>query len=163
MSAEPVHSIVTPIRLEYEYVASRRAERFLRGLAEGRILGQRCAVDGRVYVPTRGTCPEHAVPMTEETTVSDRGTVTTFCIVRIPSANLSVDPPFACAHVLLDGADIPFFHVIQECPLDEVRMGMRVEAVWVPPEERAPTLRSIRYFKPSGEPDAELSPGRGAV
>jgi hypothetical protein len=30
---------------------------------------------------------------------------------------------------------------------------MRVEAVWVPKQELAPTLTSIRYFKPSGEPD----------
>ena len=33
-------------------------------------------------------------------------------------------------------------------------MGMRVEAVWVPPEERKPTLESIRHFRPTGEPDA---------
>jgi hypothetical protein len=33
-------------------------------------------------------------------------------------------------------------------------MGMRVKAVWVPDAELGPTLRSIRYFKPSGEPDA---------
>ena len=33
-------------------------------------------------------------------------------------------------------------------------MGMRVEAVWAPPEERKPTLESILHFRPSGEPDA---------
>ena len=62
--------------------------------------------------------------------------------------------PFACAHVLLDGADLPFFALIQECPFDEVRMGMRVEAVWAPKEEIAATFESIRYFRPIDEPDA---------
>ena len=33
-------------------------------------------------------------------------------------------------------------------------MGMRVEAVWVEPEELRPTLESIKYFRPTGEPDA---------
>jgi hypothetical protein len=33
-------------------------------------------------------------------------------------------------------------------------MGMRVQAVWVPKEELAPTFESIRYFKPLNEPDA---------
>jgi hypothetical protein len=33
-------------------------------------------------------------------------------------------------------------------------MGMRVEAVWVEPADRTPSLESIRYFRPSGEPDA---------
>ncbi len=33
-------------------------------------------------------------------------------------------------------------------------MGMRVEPVWAPPEERGPTFESIRYFRPLDEPDA---------
>jgi uncharacterized OB-fold protein len=41
-----------------------------------------------------------------------------------------------------------------EAPADEVRMGMRVKAEWVPPAERKPTLESIRWFVPTGEPDA---------
>ena len=32
---------------------------------------------------------------------------------------------------------------------------MRVEAVWVPDEEIGPTLESIKYFRPTGEPDAD--------
>jgi len=32
---------------------------------------------------------------------------------------------------------------------------MRVEPVWVDDDERKPTLESIRYFRPSGEPDAD--------
>ncbi len=31
---------------------------------------------------------------------------------------------------------------------------MRVEAVWVAPEELGPTMASVRYFRPTGEPDA---------
>jgi uncharacterized OB-fold protein len=55
--------------------------------------------------------------------------------------------------VLLDGADVPFFHVLQNCPLDEVRIGMRARAHWVPDEQLAPTIASIEYFEPTGEPD----------
>jgi len=151
---EVVKSIETPIRLEYTYRPGRATARFLKGLADGRILGQRCPVTGKVYVPPRGASPTHGVPTEEEVEVSDKGTVTTFCIVRIPSENLSIQPPFVAAHILLDGADIPFFALIQECPFDQVRMGMRVQAVWVPKEELAPTFESIRYFKPIGEKDA---------
>jgi len=46
-------------------------------------------------------------------------------------------------------------HVLQECPLEDVRMGMRVQAVWVPKEQLGPSMMSIRYFKPIAEPDAE--------
>lgn len=152
---EPVKSIQTPVALDYDYVTGRAQSRFLRGIAEGRILGQRCIECGRVYVPPRGACPRCAVRTEEEVQVSNKGTVTTFCIVRVPSENLSFNPPYTCAAVLLDGADIPMLHVLQECALEDVRMGMRVEAVWVPRDQLGPTMSSIRYFKPIAEPDAE--------
>jgi uncharacterized OB-fold protein len=151
---ELVKSITTPVVLDYDYVTGRAQSRFLRGIAEGRILGQRCVECRRVYVPSRGACPRCAVRTEEEVQVSDKGTVTTFCIVRVPSENLAFNPPYACAAVLLDGADIPFMHVLQECALEDVRMGMRVQAVWVPKEQLGPTMSSIRYFKPIAEPDA---------
>jgi uncharacterized protein len=57
--------------------------------------------------------------------------------------------------VLLDGADIGLFHLIQEIEAEKVHMGMRVEAVWVDEDERTPSLESIKYFRPTGEPDAD--------
>lgn len=152
---ELVKSISAPVALDYDYVTGRAQSRFLRGVAEGRILGQRCIECRRVYVPPRGACPRCAVRTEEEVQVSNKGTVTTFCIVRVPSENLSFNPPYTCAAILLDGADIPMLHVLQECALEDVRMGMRVEAVWVPKDQLGPTMSSIRYFKPIAEPDAE--------
>jgi uncharacterized OB-fold protein len=105
-------------------------------------------------VPPRGSCPADGVGTDEEVEVAHSGTVTTFCVVRVPFAGQQIEVPYVTASILLDGADIPLMHLIQECPADEVRMGMRVEAVWVPDGELAPTLTSIRYFRPTGEPDA---------
>ncbi len=155
-SLKPVTAIKAPVHLEFSYTAGRASTRFLRGMAQGKILGQRCPECGKVYVPPRGSCTICAVPTDVEVEVTGKGTVTTFCIVRIPSDSLSIDPPFTCAHILLDGADLPFFALIQECPFDEVRMGMRVEAVWVPKEELGPTFESIKYFRPIDEPDASF-------
>jgi uncharacterized OB-fold protein len=149
----PVKSIKTPMRLEYQYTAGTATSRFLRGIAQGKILGQRCPSCRKVYVPPRGSCPRCAVPTEEEVQLSDKGTVTTFAIVRVPSENLDVPLPFASSHVLLDGADVPFFSVVQECPLEQIRIGMRVQAVWAPREELAPTLQSIKWFRPIDEPD----------
>src|SRR5262249_31509450 len=95
--ATVVKSIETPLSLEYTHTAGRAPTRFLRGMAQGRILGQRCPECRKVYVPPRGSCPRCGVPTEEEVEVSGKGTVTTFCIVRIPSDALSVDPPFTCA------------------------------------------------------------------
>lgn len=152
--SEPVMAISTPIRLEYTYTAGEAASRHLRGLAEGRLLGQRCPACAKVYIPPRGSCPTCGVATRDEVECKDTGTVTTFCIVNIPFPGQPIRPPFVAASVLLDGADIPIFHLLQEIDAADARMGMRVEAVWLPRAEMRPSMESIRYFRPTGEPDA---------
>jgi uncharacterized OB-fold protein len=155
-TADPeITGIVSPVNLEYVYAASPEESKFFRGLAEGRILGQRCPKCRKVYVPPRGACPVDGVPTTDEVELPDRGTVTTFCIVNVPFQGQKIQPPYVSAYVLLDGADIAFLHLILECDASEVRMGMRVEAVWKPREEWTTDLNNIRYFRPTGEPDAD--------
>ena len=146
--------IGTPIRLEYTFTAGEAQTRFLRALAEGKLIGQRCPSCLKVYIPPRGSCPTCAVPTQEAVQVSDKGTVTTFCIVNIPFPGQAIKPPFVAASVLLDGADIAIFHLLQEVDAADARMGMRVEAVWVPRDELRASMESVRYFRPTGEPDA---------
>ncbi len=154
-SGDPVTTIVSPVRLAYQYAASPEESRFFRGLAEGRILGQRCPTCEKVYVPPRGACPVDGVPTNDEVELPDRGTVTTYCIVNVPFLGQKITPPYVSAYVLLDGADIAFLHLILDTEADEVRMGMRVEAVWKPREEWGTTIENISHFRPTGEPDAD--------
>ena len=143
-----------PIRLDYTYTTGAASARFLNGILQKKLLGQRCPQCRKVYVPPRGSCPTCGVATRDDVEVKDTGTVTTFCIVNIPFPGMAVKPPFAAASVLLDGADIAIFHLLQELPVEDVRMGLRVQAVWVPDADLQPTMESIRYFKPTGEPDA---------
>jgi uncharacterized OB-fold protein len=149
-----VNVLKIPMRLEYAITPGRATARFLRGMAEGRLLGQRCPSCRSVYVPPRGCCPTCAVATEEEVAVADTGTVTTFCVVNIPFEAQSVPVPFVLASILLDGADVPIYHLVLDVPAHEVRMGMRVRALWRPPGELSPTMESIRHFRPTGEPDA---------
>jgi len=149
-----VTTIVTPIHLDYTYTAGLAQSRFLKGVSEGRFLGQRCPRCKKVYVPPRGSCPTDGVATIDEVQLSDKGTVTTYCVVNVPFAGQSIELPYICAQVLLDGADLAFMGLVQEIPADQVRMGLRVEAVWVDRSELAPNLSSVKYFRPTGEPDA---------
>jgi hypothetical protein len=153
-AGEPVSMITTPIELSYEHTASAEESAFLRGLAQGRLLGQRCPACGKVYLPPRAACPADGVPTAEEVEVADTGTVTTFCVVSVPFRGQRVEPPYVAASVLLDGADIAIQHLILGCEPDEVRMGMRVTAVWKPREEWGLTPENIDHFRPADEPDA---------
>ncbi|WP_370591397.1 Zn-ribbon domain-containing OB-fold protein [Saccharopolyspora montiporae] len=152
--SEPVGSIIAPVHLSYQHSASPEESRYLRALREGRLVGQRCPVCRKVYIPPRGACPTDGVPTDEEVELADTGTVTTFCIVNVPFLGQRIQPPYVSAYVLLDGADIPFLHLVLGCNADEVRMGMRVRGVWKPRDEWEHTLQNIDHFEPSGEPDA---------
>jgi uncharacterized OB-fold protein len=153
-AGEPVTMMTTPVRLHYEHTASAGESEFLRGLASGRLLGQRCPACGKVYIPPRAACPTDGIPTTDEVELPDTGVVTTFCVVNVPFPGQRVTPPYVAAAVLLDGADIPFQHLILGCEPTEVRMGMRVKAVWKPRQDWGTTAENIRYFQPTGEPDA---------
>jgi uncharacterized OB-fold protein len=154
VSEDEVATVVTPIRVAYDYTAGLAQSRFLRGIARGRFLGQRCPRCKKVYVPPRGSCPTDGVATTDEVELANTGTVTTYCVVNVPFQGQKIELPYICAQILLDGADIAFMGLIQELPADQVRMGMRVEAVWVDESELVPNLASVKYFRPNGEPDA---------
>ncbi len=151
---DDVTGVITPVNLDYLYAASPEESAFYRALQEGRIIGQRCPVCQKVYTPPRSACPVDGVATTDEVQLADKGTVTTFCIVNVPFLGQKITPPYVSAYVLLDGADIAFLHLILDIPAEEVRMGMRVEAVWKPREEWGTTIENISHFRPTGEPDA---------
>jgi len=150
----PVSELISRVRLLYEHTASPGETVYLRGLAEGRLLGQRCPICAKVYIPTRGTCPTDGVPMEEVVELPETGTVTTFCVVNVPYPGQRVTPPYVAAAVLLDGADIAFQHLILGCAASEVHMGMRVRAVWKPRDQWTTHAENIDHFAPAGEPDA---------
>jgi len=152
---DPVTVQVVPSSIEIQHTASLPESVFLRGLEEGKLLGARTGQDGKVYFPPKEADPATGLELDNYVELPDTGTVTTFAIINIPFAGQRIKPPYVAAYVLLDGADIAFLHLIQEIDAAEVRMGMRVEAVWKPREEWGLGIDNIEYFRPTGEPDAE--------
>jgi len=152
MGVEPVRSVRTPAQLDYTFTAGDATTRFLRGITEKKIIGQK-AEGGRVYVPPRGADPELGQPTPIEVEVAQVGTVTSFCVVNLQFYGSVMEIPYTSALILLDGADLSIMHLIQEIPANEVRIGMRVEAVWRDDADIEPTLESIKWFRPTGEPD----------
>ncbi|WP_238529221.1 Zn-ribbon domain-containing OB-fold protein [Dietzia alimentaria] len=150
-----VTSIVTPIGLSVTHTAAPAESEFLRAIVQGRLLGRRRSNGPEVYVPPRDYCPSDGVAMGEYVEVADVGTVTTFGIVNVPFAGQEITPPYVTAYILLDGADVPIQHLVLGCEASEVRMGMRVRAVWTPESERPASMKAIAHFEPTGDPDAD--------
>jgi uncharacterized protein len=152
---EPIKYVETNVYLPYRYIAGDYRARAMRGLKNKQFIGSRDAKTGKVFVTPLVCSPDTFTPATEFVALEGRGVITTFCIVNIPVIGRDLQLPYVAASVALDGADISIFAAIQECPVADVRMGMRVEAVWKSDAERVGSFDDVLYFKPTGEPDAD--------
>lgn len=151
---DPVKYVEANVYLPYRYIAGDYRARALQGLKEKKFIGSKCSQTGKVFVVPVVNSPESFAPADEFVALEGRGVVTTFCIVNIPVIGRDLELPYVAASVALDGAAISIFAAIQECAVENVRMGMRVEAVWKSDAERVGSFDDVLYFKPTGEPDA---------
>jgi uncharacterized OB-fold protein len=142
-------------------------ERFALGLLQGRIIGQKSPVSGKVYVPGRGYDNLERVLLHEadDVVVADVGTVTSFTVITpVQYYGQKETEPYIRCSILLDGTDQPIIGVdIRDIPVDEFRIGMRLQAVWKPIGERSVDQLDNRFgavwedvierWEPTGEPD----------
>jgi len=150
---DPVKYVETNVYLPYRYIAGDYRARAMHGLKRKKFVGSKDSKTGKVFVTPIVNSPESFAPCNEFVELDGRGVVTTFCIVNIPVMGRDLQLPYVAASVALDGADISIFAAVQECAVADVRMGMRVEAVWKPDGERTGSFDDVLYFRPTGEPD----------
>jgi uncharacterized OB-fold protein len=164
----PVRFMKQHIALDFKVRVSPVSVRFAAALADGRIIGQKCPSCGLVFVPPRTFCPMCVVAMGEadELGVVDKGTVTSFTILTpIQYTGQTEREDYALASILLDGADGTVGQQrIVDVPLDQIRMGLRVEAVWADAADRVEGAgagfgygfgEAVTGWRPTGEPDVD--------
>ena len=132
-----------------QYAAGAVGSRFLIQLRDKKkILGTRCPTCNRVYVPARSICKDCLGQLKQWVEVSDKGTLLTYTICNEPNSMQPAETPLAYGIIQLDGADTGFVHMLGEVEPEQLRIGMRVQAVFR--EEREASILDIRYFRPLG-------------
>jgi len=156
--SEEVRSVRTPIRMEYTYTPGRSLSMYLRAMAEKRILGDRCPATGQVFVPPRGVSPMAGTTTTEMVELPDTGYVESFNVTRVPiKMRPDLVPPYVSAWIVLDGASVGFMGLVMNVEPEEVRIGMRVQAVWKPDDELEMSAQNILGWEPTGEDDEVIT------
>lgn len=159
---EAVQAIRAPARISYTYTPGNALSTYLRAMKEKRILGDRCPKTGQVFVPPRGISPVAGAPTDGFVELPDRGYVESFCVTRVPlPSRPDLDPPFVSAWILLDGASVGFLGLVLEIEPEDVRLGLRVEAIWKPDDELQQSAENILGWRPTGEPDHEITSFEG--
>jgi uncharacterized OB-fold protein len=129
------------------YAAGGVGSQFLIALRDKKkIMGTRCPTCNRVYVPARSVCKDCFGQLDEWVEVSDKGTLLTYTVCQQSSRVQPVEPPIVYGIIQLDGADTGIVHMLGEVDLEQLRIGMRVQAVFK--EKREASILDIKYFKP---------------
>jgi uncharacterized OB-fold protein len=129
------------------YSAGAVGSRFLIELRDNkRIMGTRCPTCNRVYVPARSSCKDCFGQLDEWVEVSNRGTLLTYTVCEQKNRVQPAETPIVYGIIQLDGSDTGFVHMLGEVELEQLRIGMRVQAVFK--EKREASILDIKYFKP---------------
>ncbi|MEE9401313.1 MAG: Zn-ribbon domain-containing OB-fold protein [Dehalococcoidia bacterium] len=135
------------IYIPNRYSAGAVGSRFLIEIRDKkRITGTRCPTCNRVYVPARSICKDCFGQLDEWVEVSDKGTVLTYTVCNQPNPVQPVETPLVYGIIQLDGADTGLVHMLGEVDPEQLRIGMRVQAVFK--EQREASILDIKYFKP---------------
>jgi uncharacterized OB-fold protein len=128
------------IYIPNSYSAGATGSRFLIALRDkARIMGTRCPTCNRVYVPARSVCKDCFAQLKEWVEVSDKGTVQSYSIDYGPKPIIQpAEPPVIYGIILLDGSDTGFVHMLSEIDPEQLRVGMRVQAVFKPKKRDRP-------------------------
>jgi uncharacterized OB-fold protein len=159
---EPVTMMDYDATITYRIPTTPNVERAEKASAEGRFLGLKCPICDRTYTGGRGYCPIDSIELTAEHEVDlpQKGVITNYTIITpTPYPGQTATEPFSRVHVWLDGVDVVLgYQTLLDVPNEDVRIGMRVEAVWASEgEKRAdhdPRMEgNLVGFIPTGEPD----------
>lgn len=122
---------------------------FYRQLRDNKkIMGAKCPVCNRVYMPPRSVCAICFSNLSQLVEVSPRGTLLTYTVIHYTyTPTYQPAPvPYAYGIIQLDGADTGLCHILGEVEFDKIIIGMRVEAVFK--EKREGNILDIKYFRP---------------
>lgn len=145
--AEPIIARQPSVLSEAIYDVGTIDSRFFAELRDNKkIMGIKCPTCNRVYVPPRVVCKECFHELKEWVEVSSRGTLLTYTVIPEPGIHQPMQPPYAIGIIQLDGADTGLIHCIGEAEFGQLRVGMRVRAVFK--EEREGNILDIKYFRP---------------
>jgi uncharacterized OB-fold protein len=133
---------------DYVYTLGIAGERFFKEIKENdRIMGAKCPKCNVIYIPPRMYCEKCFEKLEEWVDVGKRGIVHTFTIATIDINGEKLEKPTICALIKFDGVHGGIIHKIGET--DTVYIGMEVEAVLKPQNERKASINDIEYFKPA--------------
>lgn len=136
---EPLKS---DLSMPYTLTPGRAAGTFLAEIKNGRIVGSKFRNSGTVVVPAQDFCPRSGDSEFDLVEAPHTGCLTAFTETEAGLIGL----------LRIDGSDVDFVHRIVGAKYEDLRVNMRVKAVWATGAEDG--INCIQGFRPA--PDAPM-------
>ncbi|MCB2191142.1 MAG: Zn-ribbon domain-containing OB-fold protein [Deltaproteobacteria bacterium] len=109
------------------FTATTKVNDFIDYLEKGQVAGTKCNTCGEVFFPPRAQCYKcRDAAEIEWFQVQGSGKLATYSELKYAPTGFTEDLPYAIA--VLDMGDYKLFGRIGDVPLDEVKVGMELEA-----------------------------------
>ncbi len=135
------------MHIPYKWSAGVAGNKFFQELrGNKKIMGTKCKKCSRVLVPPRIFCEECFTDNMEWVEVKHTGILRTFATSYFSKDGKRLKDPWMVGIVKLDGADGGLVHYIAEANPEELKIDMKMEAVFA--DERTGGIMDIKYFRP---------------
>jgi uncharacterized OB-fold protein len=143
-------SILYTPELRYAFDTGEAMGRYLAEFKQGRLIARRCRACDRVMIPPRMFCELCFRPTDDWVYLKDTGKVNTFSLCYVSWDVRRLKRPEIPAVIEIDGASagMGILHLIRRVRPADVKVGMRVGAVWKRPSKRIGSITDIDYWKP---------------
>ena len=137
-------------KAEYAWDTGFAIGRYLEGLKEGKLLARSCKKCGRILIPPRAFCELCFRPTDDWIELEHTGTINTFSLCYITWDMQKLTDPLIPSVIEIDGATegCGIMHMIGGVDPKAVQVGMKVEAVWKPADEREGSITDIQHWRP---------------
>lgn len=135
----------------YIYTAGIAGKRFFEALREGKIIASRCPECGSKYLPPRLYCEECFTEIGEYVELEEVGILWSYTVQWVSGDGERLSRPRIWGLIKFNDVTGGMIHLIDEVDVDDVYIGMLVEPVFKPVEERVGSIMDIKYFKPFEE------------
>jgi len=147
--------------LRYSYDNGYALTSYLEGFKQGALRGSRCTGCGRIMIPPRSFCELcNLQPVHDYCELPDTGTVQTYTLSHVnwDSSPLPRGRVDVFAVIAIDGAapEMGLVHRLGEVSAKDVKIGMKVRAVWKDAKDREGSVLDIKYFRPLGTRERNL-------
>ncbi|OGQ34617.1 MAG: hypothetical protein A3F16_03175 [Deltaproteobacteria bacterium RIFCSPHIGHO2_12_FULL_43_9] len=134
------------IPMEFHYTAGPGLDPFFQGLLDGKLIGSYCPECEETFFPSRLFCEKCLTEQTKTKEIPNVGIIESFTVVCEDRFGNKLKKRESLAMIRFPKVTGGLVHKLQ-IPVDKVKIGQKVKAIFISPKERGGKITDIAWFQ----------------